>query len=140
MKVENVLERPAFIPLGGSFVTFRVFYKRPSGNWGCSLQVIQSLKSGLILASGFTKVSISSINFKPKWQFYKIIHPPDSNPAFIHLAATTSYPSPIDTFSQGNFLFFFARSSIEDVGSAPAESKNRTGSKHVLSYQIWSIG
>jgi len=67
--VVNVLFNPALSPLGGSFVTFNVFYSRPSGNFGCYSQVIQSLKSSWIAAVGTTKVSISSINPKPKWQF-----------------------------------------------------------------------
>jgi len=32
--VWNVLCKPAFIPLGGSFVTLSVFYNKPNGNLG----------------------------------------------------------------------------------------------------------
>jgi hypothetical protein len=56
------------------------------------------------------------------------------------LLATSSYPSPIDTFSHGNFFFFLANSSIADVGSAPALNRNNIGSNLELSYHIVSIG
>jgi len=79
------------------------------------------------------------MNFRPKWQFYKTIQAPLTEPSSIAFLATFSYPSPIDTLSQGYFFFFLAKSSIEDVGSAPADSKNNTGSKNVLSAQILSI-
>jgi hypothetical protein len=46
----------------------------------------------------------------------------------------------MDTFSQGNFFFFLANSSIELVGSAPADNKNNTGSKLEDSAHIVSIG
>jgi hypothetical protein len=46
----------------------------------------------------------------------------------------------MDTFSQGNFFFFLASSSMEEVGSAPADSKKRMGSYAEDSYQIPSIG
>lgn len=45
MIVVNVLYRPAFKPLGGSFVTLMVFCSNPSGNLGCYSQVIHNLKS-----------------------------------------------------------------------------------------------
>jgi hypothetical protein len=38
------------------------------------------------------------------------------------------------------FFFFLASSSIEEVGSAPADSKNIIGSSLKLSAQIPSIG
>lgn len=56
------------------------------------------------------------------------------------LRATSSWPSPMDTFSQGNFFFFLASSSIEEVGSAPAERRNKTGSSLELSCQMESMG
>lgn len=80
------------------------------------------------------------MNLRPKWQFYNITHIPVSNPLLITLLAASSYPSPIDTFSQNTFLFFLDKSSIEDVGSAPADNKNNTGSVFELSAQIESIG
>lgn len=43
--VWNVLCKPAFIPLGGSFVTLSVFYNKPNGNLGWASQVIHNLKS-----------------------------------------------------------------------------------------------
>jgi hypothetical protein len=39
----------------------------------------------------------------------------------------------------GYFFFFLAKSSIDAVGSAPADNKYRTGSRFELSYQIDSI-
>lgn len=54
--------------------------------------------------------------------------------------AASSYPSPIDTFSQSYLRFLFDRSSIDDVGSAPADNKNRTGSNLVVSPHMVSIG
>ena len=121
--VLNVLNIPALIPLGGSSVTLIVFYRSPKGNLGCYSHVIQSLKSSWITASGVIIVSISSMNFKPRWQFWRIHQFPDSNPALMTFLATSSYPSPIETFSQNTFLLFLESSSIEDVGSAPADSK-----------------
>lgn len=139
----NVLCKPALIPLGGSLVTFNVFYNKPNGKLGFSSQVIQSLNSscnGNLGASGLIiLVSISSIYFRPKWQFCKIIHPPCSAHFSIYLLATISYPSPIDTLSQGNFFFFLANSSMVVVGSAPADNKYNTGSKFLESLQISSI-
>jgi hypothetical protein len=64
--VVNVLYNPAFNPLGGSLVTLIVFYSKPNGNLGCYSQVIQSLKSSLMVASGVTIDSISSMNLRPK--------------------------------------------------------------------------
>jgi hypothetical protein len=132
MRVVKVLYRPALRPLGGSLVTLITFCSSPSGNLLCGSQVIQSLKS----SCGFTPspprnpiivCSVSSINFKPSWQFWRITHPPLSVQALITFLATSSCPSPMDTFSVGNFFFFRANSSIELVGSAPADSRKRIG-------------
>lgn len=57
----------------------------------------------------------------------------------ITFLATLSYPSPIDTF-EVYFFFFLAKSSIDDVGSAPADNKNNTGQILVVSYHVYSIG
>jgi hypothetical protein len=45
----------------------------------------------------------------------------------------------METLSQGNFFFFLASSSMEVVGSAPADNRNNTGSKLEESYKIFSI-
>ena len=107
--------------------------------------MIQSLKSSCIvvfkvLPSGTIIVSISSINLRPKWQFYRITHPPSLALSSIAFLANLSYPSPIETFSVGNFFFFLANSSMLEVGSAPADKRNKTGSICVDSSRILSIG
>jgi hypothetical protein len=90
-------------------------------------------------ASGTTKVSISSMNLRPKWQFYRITQLPLSKASAIFLEAILSYPSPIETFSVV-FFFFLANSSMDEVGSAPADNKNKTGSTELLDAQMVSIG
>jgi hypothetical protein len=44
----------------------------------------------------------------------------------------------METILHGYFFFFFANSSIEDVGSAPADNKYKTGSILDDSDQIYS--
>lgn len=83
--------------------------------------------------------SISAINPRPRWQFYKITQDPDKNPSLILLSAITYYPSPIETLSVGCFFFFLANSSILFVGSAPDESKYRIGTLLFDSYHMDSV-
>lgn len=138
----KVLFNPAFNPLGGSLVTLIEFYNKARGNFLCGSQVIHNLKSSWITKSYFSGCKIfiiSSIKFNPKWQFYKITQLPFTNPSFIAAKATFSYPSPIDTFTVP-FFFFLAKSSIAEVGSAPALNKKIIGYMLELSYHIPSIG
>lgn len=58
---------------------------------------------------------------------------------FIALLEGYYCPYPIDTLSV-SFFRFLANSSIELVGSAPGESKNKTGTLYLDSAQILSIG
>lgn len=80
------------------------------------------------------------MNFKPKWQFWSTTQPPETNYSYITAIAFTSYPSPIDTAFNGYFFFFLANSSIVEVGSEPADSKYKRGSKVDDDYQTLSIG
>jgi len=67
----------------------------------------------------------------PKCEFCRITQPPVRNAALFFSRATFSWPSPMETLSVGNFFFFFANSSIENVGSLPAVSKYKIGLRHV---------
>jgi len=134
----KVLYNPAFKPFGGSLVTLIVLYKSPNGNLVDGSHVIYNLKSSWILASGVRISNNSFMNLIPKWQLWRITHPPVS-PLSLHVSlATLSYPSPIETILHGYFFFFLANSSIDEVGSAPADSKYKTGSILEDSDQIYS--
>lgn len=79
------------------------------------------------------------MNLRPNWQFWRMTHPPDYIQALMAFLAGSSWPYPIDTFSVV-FFFFLAKSSIALVGSAPGESKKRTGTLYLDSAQISCIG
>jgi hypothetical protein len=59
--------------------------------------------------------------------------------ALMALLAGYYCPYPIETFSVV-FFFFLAKSSIELVGSAPGDSKNRIGTLNLDSAQMSCIG
>jgi len=65
-------------------------------------------------------------------------HPPLCPDSLTASLATLSYPSPIETILQGYFFFFLANSSIDEVGSVPADNKYNIGSILEDSDQICS--
>mmetsp|Transcript_1316 Transcript_1316/g.2077 ORF Transcript_1316/g.2077 Transcript_1316/m.2077 type:complete len:226 (+) Transcript_1316:1468-2145(+) len=136
--VEKVLESPAFIPLGGSFVTLIAICSNPIGNSFLGSQVSQSLKSSSISASGVKMFSIWAMKSSPKWQLYRITQFPWKKLFCIASLAIFSWPSPILTFSMLCLRLRLASSSIEEVGSAPAVRRNKTGTLEWDSSQICS--
>merc|ERR1719174_242227 len=118
-----VRESPAFKPIGGSKVTLIAICSSPIGKRCVISQVIQRRKSSVI-SGVLPKISSwRSMKPIPKWQFWRMTQVPARNPFFIFSKATTSWPSPMETLSVGNFFFFLARSPIIEVGSDPAERR-----------------
>lgn len=139
--VVNVLYNPALTPFGGSLVTLIAFYNKPNGKPSLGSQLIHILNESCDLpihSSSINLLSNSDIKLIPKWQFYNNTHSPFSIASYNKLYAFYPYPSPNDTFYK-IFFFFLANSSIDEVGSAPADNKNKTGSLFELDCSIDSI-
>jgi len=126
--VVKVLNRPAWIPFGGSTVHLMAICNKESGNSLFGSQVIQSLNSGWKVLSLSPKISsILAMKSRLKWQLESIAQRPVCIPASMSFIAGISYSSPIETASTGYFLCFLAYSLIGSVGSAPADKRYRTG-------------
>lgn len=136
----KVLNRPAWIPFGGSTVHLMANCNKESGNSAFGSQVIQSLKSGWKTLSFSPKISsIFAMNSRLKWQLESIAHFPVYAPASMSFVAGISCSSPIETEATGYCLCFLAYSLIGFVGSAPADKRYKTGFLASDSDQISAI-
>lgn len=139
--LEKVFYSPALRPLGGSLVTLIDLYKSPRGNPSLGSHDNQILKSGLaflIQSSSTNLLSRFCMYLIPKWQFWSRTQFPFNTAVCITDSALDSCPSPNDTLNNV-FHFLLANSSIDCVGSAPADSKNNTGVLGLLSSSILSM-